>query len=348
MHRELHKRTELTADPRQQAKDQTKRPLIGIPTGRERSQRFFGLPLYIMNQTYIRTLEKLGGLPVMIPLQMSEETLRGTFERLDGIFLPGGEDVDPANYGEDRHPQLGAVDKERDRTELLLTRWALAEGMPILGICRGIQIINVACGGALYQDLHSQRPDLEKHDYFPPKFERFRITHQVAIEEDSRVGQVLGKVHEINSMHHQGIKRVGHGLRVVATAPDGLPEALEMPSLPFAVGVQWHPEELAKTDQHSADLFFQFVEVAASDWQAQIPADWPERFRQLQADAQQSVAMTDTDTPTPAYANGITSTPLRMATGSNSNGSNGNGHPAQADTLDTNTFDRDEVITQCA
>src|SRR6186997_3537965 len=130
----------------------SKRPLIGVPTGREKSQRFFGLALYIMNQTYVRTLENLGALPVLIPLQMSQATLHGIFERLDGLLLPGGEDMDPSTYGAERHPQLGAPDKERDRTELLLTEWALAEGMPVLGVCRGAQVINVACGGTLYQD----------------------------------------------------------------------------------------------------------------------------------------------------------------------------------------------------
>ena len=98
------------------------RPLIGVTMGREKSQRFFGLNLFIMNQTYVRILEALGALPVMIPLHMSEATLRGIFERLDGLFLPGGEDIDPANYGAERHEMLGATDKERDRTELLLTR----------------------------------------------------------------------------------------------------------------------------------------------------------------------------------------------------------------------------------
>ena len=107
-----------------------RRPLIGLPTGREKSQRFFGLPLYIMNQTYVRVLESLGALPVMIPLQMSEETLHGIFSRLDGLFLAGGEDIDPSCYGAERHVHLGAPDKERDRTEMLLTRWALAAGMP--------------------------------------------------------------------------------------------------------------------------------------------------------------------------------------------------------------------------
>lgn len=261
------------------------RPLIGVPTGREKSQRFFGLPLYIMNQTYVRTLENLGALPVMIPLQMSEATLRGIFERLDGLLLPGGEDIDPANYNEERHPQLGSTDRERDRTEMLMTRWAIEEGMPVLGVCRGVQVINVVCGGTLFQDLTSQRPDLNKHDYFPPSFERFRISHQVRIEPDSRLAQALGAVHEVNSMHHQGIKELGRGVRVVGIADDGLAEAVEVPELPFVVGVQWHPEELAKTDQHSAGLFSNFIDAASGDWRGQAPWDWREHLRSLWAGA---------------------------------------------------------------
>jgi putative glutamine amidotransferase len=258
-----------------------RRPLIGVPTGREKSQRFFGLPLYIMNQTYVRTLEKLGALPVLIPLQMSEATLRGIFERLDGILLPGGEDIDPSRYGEERHPQLGSTDQERDRTELLLAGWAIEEGTPLLGVCRGAQVINVVCGGSLFQDLTSQAPDLHKHDYFPPTFERFRISHQVAIEPDSRLARSLGSVHEVNSMHHQGIRELGAGLRVTAIAEDGLAEAVEVPELPFAVGVQWHPEEMAKTDQHSAGLFFDFVTAASSPWREAVPVDWRPRAAQM-------------------------------------------------------------------
>lgn len=278
MHRELRNLNRL---PDPQAGVNRIRPLIGVPSGRERSQRFFGLPLYIMNQTYVRILENLGALPVLIPLQMSEPTLRGIFERLDGLFLPGGEDMDPATYGQERHPQLGPVDKERDRTELLLTRWAMQRGLPILGVCRGVQVLNVAMGGTLYQDLITQCPDMDKHDYIPPKFERFRISHPVQVAAESRLAQSLGHVHEINSMHHQGVKEVGAGLRVVATAPDGLPEALEAPELPFALGVQWHPEELARTDQHSADLFYHFTLAAASDWRSQVPGDWAQRFERL-------------------------------------------------------------------
>lgn len=258
-----------------------RRPLIGVTMGREKSQRFFGLSLFIMNQTYVRTLENLGALPVMIPLNMSDATLYGTLQRLDGLFLPGGEDIDPSNYGEDRHPLLGATDRERDRTELLLTRWALQVGMPVLGVCRGVQLINVACGGTLVQDLHSVRPDLEKHDYFPPSFERYRISHSISIEPESHLAHAMGQTHEVNSMHHQGIGLVGEGLRVVAQADDGLPEALEAPDLPFVVGVQWHPEELSKTDQMSANLFYNFVAAAASDWRQEVAPETAARFASI-------------------------------------------------------------------
>jgi putative glutamine amidotransferase len=143
--------------------------------------------------------------------------------------------------------------------------------MPILGVCRGVQVINVACGGTLYQDLHSQRPDLAKHDYFPPKFERFRIVHHVAVAADSLLARALGESHEVNSMHHQGIATLGKGLAAVAVAEDGLVEAVEMPGLPFVLGVQWHPEELAKTDPHSGSLFYEFVRAAAGDWRRWTP-----------------------------------------------------------------------------
>jgi putative glutamine amidotransferase len=272
-------------------KGTSKRPLIGVPTGREKSQRFFGLALYIMNQTYVRALENLGALPVLIPLQMSEATLQGIFERLDGLLLPGGEDMDPSTYHAERHPQLGATDKERDRTELLLTEWALEAGMPLLGVCRGAQVLNVACGGTLYQDLHSERPDFAKHDYFPPNFERFRISHAVQIEADSRLAHALGTTHEVNSMHHQGIDQLGKGLRAVAVTDDGLVEAVEIQELPFVVGVQWHPEELARTDQHSSALFYDFVCAAANGWRDDVPSDWRERIMPILREVRASQAV---------------------------------------------------------
>jgi putative glutamine amidotransferase len=234
-----------------------------------------------MNQTYIRVLERLGALPVMIPLEMSEATLHGIFERLDGLFLPGGEDMDPIHYGAEPTAELGAIDGERDRTELLLTRWALMAGMPLLGVCRGVQVLNVACGGTLVQDLQSGLPGAAKHDYFPPHFERFYMSHEIKIEPDSRLAHALGAQCAVNSMHHQGIAQLGAILRVVARADDGLPEAVEAPDLPYVVGVQWHPEELALQDSPSSQLFYDFVNVAATDWRQQVPVGWQEQFVHL-------------------------------------------------------------------
>ncbi len=244
------------------------RPLIGVPMGRERSARMHGLPLYIMNQTYVRVLESVGALPVLIPLSMSEATLRATFERLDGLFLPGGEDVEPHHYGEQPHERLGTTDPERDRTEMLLTSWALETQMPLLAVCRGMQVLNVVCGGTLWQDLVSQRPDLTKHDFVPPNYQRYRICHHVRIDGESKLAHALGRSHEINSMHHQAVKQLGMGLKVVAKDEAGVVEAVEMPDAPWVVGVQWHPEELAKTDSYSTRLFFDFVRAAASDWRS--------------------------------------------------------------------------------
>ncbi len=157
MERELRNKTEIHAG---NGAEPRRRPLIGVPTGREKSQRFFGLSLFIMNQTYVRVVEQLGALPVMIPLHMSEETLRGIFARMDGLLLPGGEDIDPSFYDEARDAQLGPTDKERDRTELNLTRWALEEGMPILGVCRGVQISTWPAAAACIRICSASGPTL--------------------------------------------------------------------------------------------------------------------------------------------------------------------------------------------
>jgi putative glutamine amidotransferase len=163
--------------------------------------------------------------------------------------------------------------------------------MPVLGVCRGAQVINVACGGTLYQDLHSERPDFAKHDYFPPNYERFRISHGLKIKADSRLAHALGTGHEVNSMHHQGIDRLGIGLRAVAVTDDGLVEAVEVPELPYFVGVQWHPEELARTDPHSSSLFYDFVCAAANGWREEVPAGWKEQVLASQGQTRASRAV---------------------------------------------------------
>lgn len=220
------------------------KPVIGVPSARDKSQRYYGLPVFIQNQAYLRALADAGGAPVTLPLQMDDSILRTIFDRVDGVFLPGGEDIDSAAYAEPAHELLGAVDPERDRVELRLARWALEEGKPMLAVCRGMQILNVAAGGSLFQDIRAQREGSAKHDYFPPEYERFRLSHEVSVESGSRLAQIYGLRAEVNSMHHQALRVIGRGCVPTAWAPDGVVEGLEVPDHPFAVGVQWHPEEL--------------------------------------------------------------------------------------------------------
>jgi putative glutamine amidotransferase len=216
----------------------------------------------------VRSLADAGALPWLIPLLPGDETtLRGIYEILDGVFLAGGVDLDPALYGEPRHPRCDQADPVRDRTEVALVRWAVAEGKPAFGVCRGIQTINVACGGSLYQHLPEEFPGPVKHDCFSTVtgLRRDHLAHPVRILPDSRLAGILGALDlPVNSMHHQGIKRLAPGLVASAHAPDGLIEAIERPGATYLVGVQWHPEELTDTEAPMRALFRAFVQAALS------------------------------------------------------------------------------------
>jgi putative glutamine amidotransferase len=220
---------------------------------------------WIMGQRYVRVLTSLGAVPWLIPsLQGDADTLRAIYDRVDGVFLTGGVDVDPAQYGEERHPRCDRSDPGRDWTELTLIRWAVADDKPIFGVCRGIQTINVACGGSLYQDVGEQYPHGIKHDYFPtPELTRDYLAHPVRVAAGSRLGRLLGEEEvQVNSMHHQAVKRLAPGLSAVAFAPDGLIEGVERPDGAFVVGVQWHPEELVEAHAPMRGLFTAFLAAA--------------------------------------------------------------------------------------
>ena len=203
-----------------------------------------------------------GGEPRLIAPDLDESALRAQFGALDGLILSGGGDVDPACYGATAIPAVGGVDGNRDRTELALARWALAERKPLLGICRGLQLLNVACGGALYRDM-SEYHDALPHALYPGHpFDL--LAHPVEVEPESRLASITGATHfAVNSLHHQACSVVAPGLRVVARAPDGTVEAVEAPNHPFAVAVQWHPEALP--DAAESRALFRALVVASSD-----------------------------------------------------------------------------------
>ena len=247
------------------------RPIVGIPT--QNLQSIGGVPAdmppsWAMSQRYILTLTAVGALPWMIPLVLGDvETLRGIYDQLDGIFLPGGADIDPESYREERHPRCDKTDKSRDAVELQLLAWATEDHKPVLGVCRGVQIINLAAGGTLYQDLAEQFPGSIKHDYFPfgGRYARDLLVHDVRIAVPSRLGELFGTEQlKVNSMHHQGIRTLGKGLLATAVAPDGLIEAVESADDHWLIGVQWHPEVLTDRDSRTRRLFTSFIEAAAA------------------------------------------------------------------------------------
>ncbi len=218
---------------------------------------------------------------MIIPLGLPEDALADLFDRLDGLCLAGGVDVDPACYGEDRHPALGSVDAPRDATELTLARWALAADLPLFGICRGIQLLNVAAGGSLYQDLAAQMPSAHRHDYSLADSPWERPVHAVRVAEGSRLAALLGTGEVMtNSFHHQAVKDLAGGFVPVAWAPDGVVEGIEAPGHRFALGVQWHPEGMFLTDPLARELFAAFVE-ASRDGDKQADRPWRRREKTL-------------------------------------------------------------------
>ncbi|MES2177133.1 MAG: gamma-glutamyl-gamma-aminobutyrate hydrolase family protein [Gemmatimonadota bacterium] len=253
------------------ASQRTRRPVVGIPTQTLQSLGGVSSEIpasWVMSQRYILTLTAAGAIPWMIPL-VDDDTLHGVYEELDAVFLPGGADIDPFTYGAAPHPLCDKTDRERDRVEVALAKWALEEDKPVLGVCRGMQLINVAAGGTLYQDLAEELPGAIKHDYFPfsgQHFSRDYLAHEVDVTAGSRLAELVGAGPlRVNSMHHQGIRELGVGLVATAEAPDGLIEAIEGIDDSYLVAVQWHPEALTDNDERTRKLFTDFIDAGA-DW----------------------------------------------------------------------------------
>jgi putative glutamine amidotransferase len=206
--------------------------------------------------TYIDSLRRAGAIPVLIPPQ--PENAAEIVDGLDGILLAGGDDCDPAVYGEVALPSVEPMDPRRQSNDLTLARVARERGIPTLGICLGVQVMNVAAGGTLVQDIDSQLETEIRHASIPED----RARHDVIVEKGTKLAGILPAVDlNVNSSHHQAIRAVADGLRVTAHAPDGIVEGIEDPRHPFYLGVQWHPEDMSGEGSASS-LFAAFVDAA--------------------------------------------------------------------------------------
>jgi putative glutamine amidotransferase len=232
-----------------------RRPAVGVTIDCGKEEKFFRL-----RHDYVRAVETGGGLPLVLAPGRPQDA-PAFLDRVEALLLTGGADVDPSHYGESPHPQLGKVLRERDDFELALAREALRRDLPLLAICRGHQVLNVATGGTLIQDIPSQLPGAVDHD---PDTERWQTSHEVEILPGTRLRAILGRDRvPVNSFHHQSIKTLGEGLALSArSTSDGVVEGVEMPGRRFVVGVQWHPESFWDRPENFQPLFGALVEAA--------------------------------------------------------------------------------------
>ena len=241
------------------------RPLIGISCS-------MGQAIYSMHQdnvpqmqhrlgdSYVKAVTQAGGVPVLLPNNLDISTVEEIAEGLDGILFSGGGDVDPIIFGERATDKLGAVTPRRDDFELALARYVIEKtDKPVLGICRGIQVLNVAMGGTLHIDLPTDGKLCHSLIMYP----RNVRSHEITVQAGTRLEQVMGLVGKVNSFHHQAIKEIAEGLQVTAvSADDSVIEAVEAPGDRYILGVQWHPEELVEFPE-ARELFRSFVDAAA-------------------------------------------------------------------------------------
>ncbi len=239
-----------------------KRPVIGLTV----TQNLDDNTVAIWKE-YMDAIAKAGGLPLLLPTHGDFSYYPEYLDCIDGLFLTGGQDIMPSAYGEESLAgfQIGwSMVPERDAFELEITKQALARNMPILGVCRGIQVLGVALGGSLVQDIDTQCKDRAlplKHFQECPYW---AAQHRVTLDETSKLYQVMGqsKVLWVNSMHHQAVCKLGEGVQVAARSTDGIIEAIEAPAYDYVLGVQWHPERMYAKDDSWYDLFHSFIEAA--------------------------------------------------------------------------------------
>ncbi|WP_316568200.1 gamma-glutamyl-gamma-aminobutyrate hydrolase family protein [Neobacillus sp. YIM B06451] len=232
-----------------------RKPVIGITSAYVKHNE--NMEGAYVHHDYHKVVAANGGIPIILPY-ISPEMALDMLPLVDAVILSGGEDVNPDMYGQEPHRNLGPTIFERDLAEIAIARYAIAHDIPLLGVCRGSQILNVALGGTLIQDIPSQVPESIQHGQ---KIPRHKDSHWISVSPDSRLFQIFGTDRvRVNSIHHQALDIVANDLRVVARSADGIVEAVEYakPSR-FTIGVQWHPESLAPTDEAMNRLFKEFI-----------------------------------------------------------------------------------------
>lgn len=229
------------------------RPIIGITCGLNESSNSIG-------SEYISAIESAGGTPIALTLVKTNECIDDYIRIIDGLLLSGGVDADPILYNEEPHPALGRIDVDRDKVEIQLISKAISIGLPILGICRGIQILNVVAGGTLYQDINASFNNVLKHRQNAPGYYG---THGIEIYSESRLIKIIGQSKiRVNSFHHQAVKEVAPGFIISAVAHDGVIEGIESVNNKFAIGVQFHPELMWQNNPPINALFTEFIREA--------------------------------------------------------------------------------------
>ena len=230
------------------------KPIVGI-TAAHCSEELKTFPRHY----YVESIKNAGGIPLIIPPVRNTEEAKDVFQLINGLVLTGGGDISPTYLKEDPRRGIGTCFPERDLSEILLTQLALQQDLPLLGICRGIQVLAVAAGGGIYQDIPSQYPNSILHSQTAP---RQYPWHDVDIVEDSVLFRLLKKTKiGVNSLHHQAVSEIPQGFTECAHAADGIIEGIEKIGAKFCIGVQWHPESMMETEAHSEALFREFVEA---------------------------------------------------------------------------------------
>ncbi len=236
------------------------KPIIGIVASlldESRANIMESTERVFISEKFISSVECAGGIPLVLPYVSDMEDIKAQIDACDGILLCGGMDIHPIYYGEEPHEKLGFVSSREDDYQIKVARITLNRHIPILGICRGHQLLNIVCGGTLYQDISEVPKNTIKHEQMSKRYEPY---HSINIEKNSKLEKILGSSTLVNSLHHQCIKELGKGLRATAFAKDGIIEAIEMPDRDFVMGFQWHPEEMAMhRNEEMLDIFKEFI-----------------------------------------------------------------------------------------